>query len=245
MALLSLALGPVIGRDFHHLLGDVAGGSCGARHFDPHRIVEKLVGQPLDFGRHGGRIEQRLAGKGQKLADFFHVGNESHVQHAVGFVDHQDIDLGQKDAAALEMIHQPARRGDQHIHAAVQFLDLVVHGDAADQQRVAEFGIFAVLVEAFRHLVGQFAGGLQHQSARHARLAAAARQHLDHRQGETGGLARAGLGDADHVAPLQDKRDALRLDGRGRGVAAIDDRLENIRREAEAIKTGWSRRLCR
>ena len=112
--------------------------------------------------------------KGRSLQMRSTSGNEAHVQHAVGFVDHQDIDLGQHQPAALEMIEQPAGRGDQHIDAAIQLLGLVVHRDAADQKRMGELGIFAVAVEAFRHLVGQFAGGLQHQGARHARLGAAA-----------------------------------------------------------------------
>ena len=136
------------------------------------------------------------------------------------------------------MIHQAAWGGDQYVHTAIQFLDLVVHRDAADQERMAELGIFAVLVEAFRHLVGQFAGGLQHQGAWHARLGTAARQHLDHREGEAGGLARAGLGDADHVPPLQHLRNSLRLDRRGYGVAAIGDRLEDLSGKAKSTKPG-------
>ncbi len=168
------ALGPVIGGNFHQFLGDVGGGGGGARDFDAHRIVQELVGEALDFRRHGGGIEQRLAGERQLLADFLDVGNEAHVQHAVGFVDHQDIDLAQEQAATVEMVHQPAGGGDQHVDAAIQLLDLLVHRRAADQQRMAELGIFAVFVEAFRNLVCQFAGRLQHQGAGHARLGAAA-----------------------------------------------------------------------
>ena len=48
-------------------------------------------------------------------------------------------------------------------------------------------------------LVGQFAGRRDDQGARHARLGAAGLQPVDHRQGEGGGLAGAGLGDAQHV----------------------------------------------
>ncbi len=236
------AFGPVVGWNLHHFLGDVCGSGGGTRDFDAHRIVQELVGEALDFRRHGGGIKQRLAGEGQKLADLLHVRNEAHVQHAVGFIDHQDIDLGEQDAAALEMIHQPAGGGDQHIHAAIQFLDLIVHRDAANQQCMAELGIFAVFVEAFRDLVGQFAGRFQHQGARHACLGTAPGQHLDHGQGETGGLAGAGLGDADHIAPLQHMGDALRLDRRGNGVAAIGHRLEDLGGKAQRIETGLHRR---
>ena len=66
------------------------------------------------------------------------VGDEAHVEHAVGFVDHQKLDAGQQQLAALEMVEQPAGRGDQHVDAARQLHVLVVEGHAADQQRHGE-----------------------------------------------------------------------------------------------------------
>ena len=97
--------------------------------------------------------------KGSSLQMRSTSGNEAHVQHAVGFVDHQDIDLGQHQPSALEMVEQAAGGGDQDVDAAIQLLGLLVHRDAADQERMAELGIFAVSVEAFRHLVGEDPGG--------------------------------------------------------------------------------------
>ncbi len=69
------------------------------------------------------------------------VGNEAHVEHAVGFVDDEDLDAHQHDPAAPEVIEQAARRGDQHVDAAVELLDLVVQRHAADQQRHVELVI--------------------------------------------------------------------------------------------------------
>ena len=45
------------------------------------------------------------------------------------------------------------------------------------------------------------------------------REPLENGQGECGGLAGAGLRDADEIASLQKKRDGLGLDGRRFGVA--------------------------
>jgi hypothetical protein len=36
-----------------------------------------------------------LPGEGEELADALDVGDEAHVEHAVGFVEHQDLDLAQ------------------------------------------------------------------------------------------------------------------------------------------------------
>ena len=118
----------------------VPGGAGGSRDLDARGIFEEGVDQALDLRRHGGREEQRLPARRQQLADALDVGDEAHVEHAVGFVDHQDLDAGQQDLAAPEVIEQAPRRGDQHVDAAVELLELVVERHAADQQRHASAG---------------------------------------------------------------------------------------------------------
>ena len=221
---------------FDDVLLDVRRGGRRTADFDAHRIVQELFGQALDLRRHGRRVEQCLARERDQLADAFDVGDEAHVEHAVGFVDDEDVDLAEHQLAALEMVEQAARRGDQHIDAAIELLVLVVERDAADQQRHRKLVVLAVALEALGHLGGEFARRLEDQRARHARLGAAARQHLDHRQGEGRRLAGAGLRDADDVAPLQHMGDALRLDGGWGGVAALRDGLQNLGREAKGFE---------
>jgi hypothetical protein len=51
------------------------------------------------------------------------------------------------------------------------------------------------------------------------------RQALQERQGESCGLARAGLRGAEKVAAGEDHGNGLLLDGRGRGVAFVGYRL--------------------
>jgi hypothetical protein len=38
---------------------------------------------------------------------FLDVGDEAHVEHAVGFIDHQHVAAVEHDLAALEQVHQP------------------------------------------------------------------------------------------------------------------------------------------
>ena len=80
-------------------------------------------------------------------ADFLDVRDEAHVEHPVGFVDHQQVAVVEHDLAAAEQVHQPARRGDQHVDALFQRLDLVAHLHAADQQRHRERVVLAVFLE--------------------------------------------------------------------------------------------------
>ena len=137
------------------------------------------------------------------------------------------------DLAAPEQVHQPARRRDQDVDALFQRLDLIAHLHAADQECHAELVILAVFLEILGDLRREFAGRLEDQAARHARAAAALGQDVDHRQHEAGGLAGAGLGDADQVAHHQYGRDRRGLDRRGFGIAGVPDRAEQFVGEAE------------
>jgi hypothetical protein len=64
-------------------------------------------------------------------------------------------------------------------------------------------------------------------------LARPVHQLVDQRQGEGGGLAGAGLGDAQNVLAGEGDRDGLRLNGGGRGVAGVCDRLKGRGRQPE------------
>jgi hypothetical protein len=70
---------------------------CGvaARHFDQLRRLQHAVGKLLDLVGEGGREQQALALLRQHGEDALDVGDEAHVEHAVGFVEHQHLDLGE------------------------------------------------------------------------------------------------------------------------------------------------------
>ena len=198
--------------------------------------MQKRLGDPADFGRHGRGEEQRLPGERHQLADPLDVRNEAHVEHAVGFVDHQQFNAGQQQPAALSVVEQAARGGDQHIDAARQLHILVAERHAADQQRDVELLAGAVFVELFLDLGGELAGRLQDQRARHARPGAALFQQRQHRQHECRGLAGAGLGDAEHIPSCQHVGNGLVLDRSGGGVASGRDGGEDLFGQAEMVE---------
>ena len=185
--------------------------------------MQELLGDALDFRRHRRGEEQRLAREWHQLADALDVGNETHVEHAVGFVDHQQLDAGHQQSAALMMIEQAARRRDQHVDAAHQLGILVVERHAADDQRDGQLVLGAVFYEGFLHLRGEFARRFEDERAGHARAGAALFQHRDHRQHEGCGLAGAGLRDAEHVTARENVGNGLFLDRGRRGVTGRRD----------------------
>ena len=217
----------------HHILLDRGSRSRRRSRLDPFGIVQELAGQPLDFRRHGGREEQRLAGEGQELADALDVGNEAHVEHPVGFVDHQELDAVQHELAAFEVIEEPARRGDDHIGAAIDLDRLVVKGDAADQQSHGQAVIAPERLEMSLNLSGKFACRLEDECPRHACPRPAFLQKRQHGQNKSGGLARSGLGKAEHVPALDGGRDGAGLDGGGDGETCGGHRVEDFGAQTE------------
>ena len=189
-----------------------------------------------DFRRHRRGEEQRLPRERHQLADALDVGDEAHVEHAVGFIDDQQFDAGEQQPAAFGVVEQPAGRCDQHVDAARQFGVLVAERDAADQERDVEFLAGAVFVELFLDLGGEFARRLDDQGAGHSGPGAALFEHGEHRQDEGSGLAGAGLGDAENVTPGEDVGDRLFLDGGRGGVAGGRNSGENLVGQAEMGK---------
>ena len=163
-------------------------------------------------------------------------GNEAHVEHAVGFVDDQDLDRVEEQAAALGEIEQAAGGCDDDVGAARDLGLLIAERDAADQKREVQLVVDAVLAERLFDLGGELARRLQNEGARHAGASAAALQHRQHRQSEGGGLAGAGLGDAQDVAALQGVGNGLFLDRRRRVVARRFDGFEHFLAQAEFAK---------
>ncbi len=217
-------------------LGYAHGRGRRPGNFDLLGIVQEGFGDARDFGGHRRREEQRLTGKGDELADALDVRNKTHVEHAVGFVDHQKLDAGEQKAAALGMVEQPARGRDQDVDAAGQFTVLVAERNAADQERDVEFLTGAVFVKTLLDLGCELAGRLEDQGAGHSGPGAALFEHGEHRQDEGGSLAGAGLGDAENVSAGQNVRDRLILNGGGGGVTGGRDGGEHLFGQAEMGK---------
>ena len=98
---------------------DRFGRGVAARDLDELRLVQELVGELLDLGGERRREQQVLPLRGgrHQRHDALDVGDEPHVEHAVGFVEHEDLDLRQVDAALLDVVEQAARRRDEDFDA--------------------------------------------------------------------------------------------------------------------------------
>ena len=164
--------------------------------------------------RHRRRKQRRLTRRGRALQDRVEVVGKAHVQHLVGFVEHEDAKLVELQRLAPHVIERAARRGDDDGCAALERADLRMHRSAAVQRQHAEADAFRVFVDRLGHLHRQLARGHEDQPARMSRRGLAGGDDLQHRQSECGRLARAGLRLPEQVAAAEQQRDRFTLHGR-------------------------------
>jgi hypothetical protein len=229
-----------------HRLGDQLGGGVATGHFDEAGLMQQAVGEGLDLVREGGREQQVLALLGEHREDFLDVADEAHVEHAVGFVQHQDFHAGQIDGLLVAVVEQAARGGHEDIDALLELGDLRVDGDATEHDHRGQRQVLAVGLHRFFHLGGEFARRGEDQAARLAGLdvvGVGLGQDVQDRQREAGGLAGAGLGGGEQVAAGEHQRNGLGLDRGGRGVAGFGNRLLDGGAEREVGKADCNR--CR
>ncbi len=188
--------------DHEEILLDPFGGGAFGRHADLDRILAIGADQFLDLFRHGGAEEQRLALFRRELVDLAQRMDEAEVQHLVRFVQHQHFDAVQIERLLVDQVEQAARRRDENVGAAMQLVAVLVDRSAADDGMDLEARQRAVILGALGDLPGQFArrGEHQHAAGFERSLLVRIAQPVDAGQHEGGGLARAGLRDAEQVA---------------------------------------------
>ena len=211
------------------------------------RILQDRVRQLADvLGERGGE-EQRLAFFGKHPDDLGDVRDESHVEHAIRFIEHEGLDLCQVDVALVGEVHEPAGGRHEHVDAGPERLHLVILAHTAVDHRMLERELESVGREALEDLHREFPRGAEHQRAGRPAPDAPAGgtglanlgsgQSMQNRQGEGTGLSGTGLGATKNVPACECGRNRLLLD-RGRlGVALGGDRSEDGLAEPQFLET--------
>ena len=139
------------------------------RHLDHRGLVEQAIGQGLDLVGESGGEQQVLARPRQQGQDALDVMNEAHVEHAIGFVKHQDFDPGEIERTLLVQVEQAAGCGYHDVDALAQGVDLRIDADATIDHRGLDLQVLAIGAYRLLDLRGQFAGGRENQAAHRAR----------------------------------------------------------------------------
>ena len=206
------------GRHADHILVDASRGLAGLDG-DGDWIFQKLMDERLDLRRYGGREEKRVAASERRrrwhLREHeFDFVDEAHVEHAVGFVEHDCGIFGEVEALAVDEVAQTAGRADQEIRPVRERLHLRHDRRAADGADRAQGHAAREAAELVLDLLCQLARRYDDQNFLERLL----QDLIYERDKECRGLASAGVGDADEVFALKHVRDGLILNGSRREV---------------------------
>ena len=234
------------------LLVDAVDRARDRRHRHRDGVREQRVRKMADLLRHRRREEHGLPLLRQHRCDLANGLDEAHVEHAVGFVEHEEVDLGERDELLLEQVDQPARRRHEDVESLLDRADLRALAHAAEDDGEAKRRMPAIAREALGDLRRKFTRRRKHQRLRLAaeRRTRVARQALEQmiedRERERSRLAGSGLGDAEHVPALDGRRNRLGLDRGRMGVAVRRDGVEQGLRKLEIRERDRRERLrCR
>ena len=173
-------------------------------------IVQELLRDRSDLRTHRRGEHQRLSGRRELLQNAPDVGHEAEVEHAIGLVEHDDLDGRKIHVIVLHVIEDAARRADQNVAARTNAALLGSERHPADDERRGH----ARVVGEARHLLvdlqGELSSRREHEGAAHApRLR---NQALEDGDQERRRLAGARLCRTDHVFARQKDWDGLALD---------------------------------
>ncbi|MCY1519844.1 hypothetical protein D9M68_546080 [compost metagenome] len=132
---------------------------------DALRLAHDALGQLLDARREGGAEHHGLLALDGELVDFSQVVGKAEVEHAVGFVDHQELDLVELELLRALQVEQAAGGGDHEV-GVLQLGDLQLVRHTTHHVGHAQATAMAHQVDGVvGHLLGEFARGAQDQGA--------------------------------------------------------------------------------
>lgn len=145
--------------DDDQFLVDALCGRASRLYVHPRRVAQVSRGEIRDFLRHGGREEHRLPIRRDMAEDAVNSRGKAHIEHAIGFVENDDLGMLERSVALADMILQAAGRGDDNLHSAAKLILLLLHAFASDQ----ESGVQSKLLENDGDLLREFTRRSEHQ----------------------------------------------------------------------------------
>jgi hypothetical protein len=85
---------------------DVGVGVGVRRDLDLLRIAQQASRQVADVADEGGAVHQRLPRRRHVVGDRPDVVDEAHIEHAVGLVEHEHLDMAELGLAGLQVVEQ-------------------------------------------------------------------------------------------------------------------------------------------
>jgi hypothetical protein len=94
----------LLGGRMMQRLGHTFSRCRGRRHHHMNGTVQARLNQAGDIRRNRGGKEQRLSLHRQRIKNLINLWSKSHIEHTVGFIEHQDFNRGQIDRPVPHMV---------------------------------------------------------------------------------------------------------------------------------------------
>lgn len=211
-------------------------GNWGALrgNLNARRPKQKLICQPLHSLRKGGTEQHILSFVWQHFEQVAQLWHESHVHHAVRFVQDEGTELlGHQGATEIEF-HESARGRHHHIGTGFEFGDLGFGSHATDQSERTNVCVGCKPLHRRMHLQGEFFGWNQDGNPGMAILPSL--QVLQKGKDVCPCFSRACLGDANDILPSQQPWNGLHLNRRGHDVPQIGDRTQKLSLQLQVLE---------
>jgi hypothetical protein len=124
--------------DEEHLLLDAVRGHFLRTHVHRQRVVQHVGHDVVDRVRHGGAKQQILPFLRHHADDALDVVHETHVEHPVGLVKDEMLDISEVDVALSFQVKQTAWRGHEDVDASSKGIDLGALSNSAEDDLVAQ-----------------------------------------------------------------------------------------------------------
>jgi hypothetical protein len=121
-------------------------------------IAHRPFDERLNLHGNGGGEKRGVALARAFVHDAAHVGEKAHVEHAVGFVEHEVLDVIELAGAAFDVVEQTTGSGDDDVEAGAEGIHLAAITDATVKNRGAEIGKASEITDGGLDLGGEFAG---------------------------------------------------------------------------------------
>jgi hypothetical protein len=157
---------------FHVLdfLCDVLRGASNSSNAEEDVILEEIFGEHLDVTWEGGTEHEGLTLGGAwhifALNDTTNLGLETHVQHTIGFIKDEVLDVGETDTATFDEINEATGSSTQEITATLDLAKLEIDIGSSVNNGWSDPGAISKLAGLLMDLGHEFAGGGENESSR-------------------------------------------------------------------------------
>ena len=216
-------------KDVAHLIGN-AGAAVHPHDLRMQQVairdVTHLVGERC-------REERGLTAHRRATNDGVDVVDEAHVEHPIGFIEHEEAHLPQGQPGRVDEVEDAARCSDDEITAFAQRRFLSGARGSAIRQHGAQPEVLSKALRLTGDLDRQLTRRADHQSLR---IRPALAKLLEHRQQERERLAGPGRGDPDQIGAGAEHRKGFFLDRGGGVVAGFVERALHLVAEVEVLE---------